>query len=201
MTQKHVNNLQYRIEDPAYIDPNYEIAHFNKYLTDNQIDTTVPENYLQQYLNNININSNYNHDIGISTGLLKYLNSYKSDPIANNPNSHYKQRHIDVNKYYIMKYQSETYILKLIIFFCGLALIGALIFLKGFINESLYIVYLGIIISVAIITIAYNIYNLIYRDNTRFDETDFGYMKTPGTDVNYPDNSLDLEADIDGKCV
>jgi hypothetical protein len=100
-----------------------------------------------------------------------------------------------------MKYQSETYILKLIIFFCGLALIGALIFLKGFINESIYILYLGIIISVAIITIAYNIYNLIYRDNTRFDETDFGYMQKPGTDVNYPDISFNLDADIDGKCV
>jgi len=201
MTQKHVNNPKYNIDDPIYVDPNYDIRYFNKYLTDNQIDRTVPPNYLQQYVNNININSNYNYDIGLSGGFLKYLNSYKSDPNANNPNSNYKQRHIDVNKYYIMKYQSESYILKLIIFFCGLSLVGAFFFLKGFINESLYIVYLGIIISIAMITIAYNIYKLIYRDNTRFDETDFGYMKDPGTDVNYPDISFDLVTDIDTKCV
>jgi hypothetical protein len=203
MTQKHVNNPQYKIDDPAYIDPNYDTKHFNKYLADNQIDRTAPENYLQQYVNNININSNYNYDIGLSNGLLKYLNSYKSDPNANNPNSAYKQRHIDVNNYYIMKYQSETYILKLIIFFCGLSLIGALFFLKGFINESLYILYLGIIISLGIITITYNIYKLIYRDNTRFDEIDFGYMNNPGTDVNYPDISFDFTNPnaIDTKCV
>ena len=192
MTQKHVNNSQYKLNNPNYVDPSYNIKHFNKYLVDNRIGRVVPENYLQQYINNININSNYNYDIGLSTGFLKYLDSYKSDPNVNNPNNAYKQRHIDVNNYYIMKYQSESYILKLIIFFCGLALIGALFFLKGFINESLYIVYLGIIISVALITICYNIYTLIYRDNTHFDEIDFGYMNDPGTDISYVDISFDI---------
>uniref|UniRef100_A0A6C0D187 Uncharacterized protein n=1 Tax=viral metagenome TaxID=1070528 RepID=A0A6C0D187_9ZZZZ len=192
MTQKHVNDSQYKIYDPAYVDPSYNVKDFNTYLKVGGYDRTAPPNYLQQYVNDININSNYNYDIGLSTGLLKYLDSYKSDPNANNPNSAYKQRHIDVNKYYIMKYQSESYILKLIIFFCGLALIGSLFFLKGFINESLYILYLGIIISVAMITIVYNIYKLIYRDNTHFDEIDFGYMNDPGTDVNYPDISFDI---------
>jgi hypothetical protein len=203
MTQKHVNDSQYKINDPKYVNPDYNIKHFNKYLADNQIDTTVPENYAQQYLNNKVINSNYNLDVGLSTGLLKYLDSYKSEPNVNNPNSDYKQRHIDVNTYYIMKYQSESYILKLIIFFCGLALIGSLFFLKGFINESVYILYLGIIISVGIITIAYNIYTLIYRDNTRFDEIDFGYMNDPGTDISYVDISFDLVNPnaIDLKCV
>jgi len=206
MTQKHVNNSQYntyKIDNPNYVDPSYNIQYFNKYLTDNQIDTTVPPNYLQQYVNNLNINSNYNYDLGLSTGLLKYLDSYKSNPNENNPNNAYKQRHIDINNYYILKYQSQIYIFKLIIFFCGLALIGALFFLKGFINESLYIVYLGIIISTALITIAYNTYKLIYRDNTRFDEMDFGYMNDPGTDVNYPDMSFNFinPNAIDMKCV
>jgi hypothetical protein len=58
-----------------------------------------------------------------------------------------------------------------------------LFFLKGFIGETLYIIYLGIIISIGIITIGYNIYNLLYRDNIRFDEYDYGYMSEIGTDI------------------
>jgi hypothetical protein len=189
MTQKHVHNSKYKLNDPAYIDPSYNTEYFIQYLMNND-SVDIPENYLQQYINNTIIDSNYKTDIALSSGFLKYLNSYKSDPNANNANNVYKQRHIDVNNYYIMKYQSESYLLKLIIFFCGLALIGALFFLKGFISESLYIVYLGIIISIALIVISYNIYKLIYRDNTRFDETDFGYANT-GKDISYVDISFD----------
>jgi hypothetical protein len=195
MTQKHVSDKQYRIQDPKYIDPSYNIDHFNKILRDRKVLSYVPTDlleYLQQYSNNINIDGNYNYDMTVSQGLLKYLNSYNSNPI---PNYAYNKRQIDVNNYYIMKYQSETYLLKLIIFFCGLALIGSLFFLKGLIGESLYILYLGIIISVGIIMIVYNIYKLIYRDNMKFDEIDFGYMSTPGTDISY----ADLMPDIDPK--
>ena len=31
MTQKHVNNPQYKIDDPAYIDPNYDTKHFRTF--------------------------------------------------------------------------------------------------------------------------------------------------------------------------
>lgn len=205
MTQKHVNNSQYTINNPEYIDPSYNIKYFNQYLRDNNIDTTVPANYLQEYTNKVNINSNYNFDVGISTGFLKYLDSYKSYPNENNPNEDYKQRHIEINNYYIMKYQSEIYIFKLIIFFCGLAIVGSLFFLKGFINETIYIIYLGIIIASGIIMISYNIYKLIFRDNIRFDETDFGYIKSPGTDISYGELPIDDDANPnkkdDDKCV
>ena len=70
MTQKHVNNSQYRINNPNYVDPDYKTSHFNAYLKAEKIDVLAPENYLQQYLNNRTINRNYNHDIGISQGFL-----------------------------------------------------------------------------------------------------------------------------------
>ena len=129
------------------------------------------------------INSNYSLDISQSYNSLKYLNSYKQKL----GNEIYNERHIDVNKYYIMKYQSESYILKLIIFFCGLSLLGCLFYLKGLIGETLYIIYLGIIISIGIITIIYSIYKLIYRDYYYFDETNYDYMPYPGTDISGQD--------------
>jgi len=195
MTQNHVNDNEYRIDDPKYIDPSYNIKYFNGLLKDENVTTYIPDkllNHAQQYSNNVNVNTNYKNDLYLSTGLLKYLDSYKSKPT---PNNVYNERHIDANKYYIMKYQSETHILKLIIFFCGLALIGSFFFLKGLISQSLYVIYLGIIISIAIIMIIYNIYTLIYRDNRRFDEYNFGYMATPGDH----DESDDTPEETDNK--
>jgi hypothetical protein len=124
-------------------------------------------------------NSDEFRDMMGGVSALRYLNSYKQKP----GNEIYNKRHIDSNKYYIMKYQSESYILKLIIFFCGLALIGCLFYLKGLIGETLYISYLGIIISIGIIAVIYNIYKLIYRDYYYFDETNYDYMRYPGTDI------------------
>jgi hypothetical protein len=128
-------------------------------------------------------NSDSLEDIQKADIALKYVNTYKQKP----GNEIYNERHVDVNKYYIMKYQSESYILKLIIFFCGLALIGCLFYLKGLIGETLYIIYLGIIISIGMITVIYNIYKLVYRDYYYFDEINYGHMGYPGTDISGQD--------------
>jgi uncharacterized membrane protein len=122
-------------------------------------------------------------DISNAYTSLKYVNTYEQKP----GNEIYNKRHIDSNKYYIMKYQSESHILKLIIFFCGLSLIGCLFYLKGLIGETLYIIYLGIIISIGIIMVIYNMYKLIYRDYYYFDESNYGYMSYPGTDMSGQD--------------
>lgn len=154
-------------------------------------------NQTHSYIDNPNYdNSDYQTDLSASTVLLKYLDKYPKPK----PNIIYNERQLEINNYYIMKYKSESYILKLIIFFCGLALIGCLFFYKGFIGETLYITYLGIIISVGIITIIYNVYDLIFRDNQRFDEYDYGYMSL-AIDVsgNKVDNSNDDSDEI--KCV
>lgn len=154
----------------------------------------------QTYIDNPKYDeTDYHTDLSASTALLKYLDKYpkpKHDIV-------YNERQLEINNYYIMKYKSESYIFRLIIFFCGLALIGCLFFYKGFISEILYIIYLGIIISVGIITIIYNVYDLIYRDKRRFDEYDYGYMSLIGTDVsgNTVDNSTNDNDSDKIKCV
>ena len=108
------------------------------------------------------------------------MDSYTNKDISKN--IIYDQKQLDVNNYYILKYKSEIYILQLIIFFCGLSLIGCFFFLKGLIGESLYIIYLGCIITFGMFYIIYNIYDLVYRDNQRFDEYNYGYLQETGTD-------------------
>jgi hypothetical protein len=78
MTQNHVNDNQYRIDNPKYIDPSYNIKYFNKLLEDEHVTTYIPDkllNHAQQYSNNVNVNKNYKNDLYLSTGLLKYLDS------------------------------------------------------------------------------------------------------------------------------
>ena len=136
------------------------------------------------------------------------MNTYQN-PKEPNKNHIYNQKLLDVNNYYILKYKSESNILKLIIYFCGLALIGCFFFLKGFIGEALYIIYLGFIISIGVVYVIYNIYDLKYRDNQRFDEYEYGYMKEPGTDMlgidisgsKINDNELDSNEDKKNKCI
>lgn len=181
------------IEDPEYVDPDYKI----NYLKELKLTRESPnaEGYVKKYNNNLSSAINYNRDLNASKYTLKYLNRYKG-PLVN---SNYHKRQIDVNNYYIMKYQSESYILKLIIFFCGLSLVGSLFYLKGFIEETFYIIYLGIIISLGIMIISYSIYKLVYRDNKKFDESDYGYMPFPGSDISGNDEDEDISGnDISG---
>lgn len=137
------------------------------------------------------------------------MDTYQNSTKEQNKNHIYNQKLLDVNNYYILKYKSESNILKLIIFFCGLALIGCVFFLKGLIGEALYIIYLGFIISIGVIYVIYNIYDLKYRDNQRFDEYEYGYMEEPGTDLSgihvsgnkTNDNELDTKNDEKNKCI
>jgi hypothetical protein len=196
---------------PTYIDdpkhpipsPNYNAEYVNNLgLKVNSPNVNLYQEAQQNYMNS---NYNYSNDLTISDGLLKYLNKYQGKD--KHINLIYGEKQIDVNKYYIQKYQSESYIFKLIIFFCGLALVGCLFFLKGLISETLYIIYLGIIISIGFITIGYTIYNLLFRDNVRFDEYDYGDMSNIGTDIFENDTNIsrvdisNTVYDSENKCV
>lgn len=154
----------------------------------------------QTYIDNPNYDQSiYQTDLSASTVLLKYIDKYPKPK----HNIVYNDRQLEINNYYIMKYKSESYILQLIIFFCGLALIGCLFFFKGFISETLYLIYLGIIISAGIITILYNISDLLYRDKRRFDEYDHGYMSLIGEDmsVSTTNNNSTNDDSNKNKCV
>jgi len=119
------------------------------------------------------------------------MQAIQNVPSQNEQNNIYNQKELDVNNYYILKYKSESEIFKLIIFFCGLALFGCFFFLKGWIGETLYIIYLGFIIAIGLFYVIYKIYDVKYRDNQHFDEYQYGYMQHPGTDLS--DNTIELK--------
>jgi hypothetical protein len=138
-----------------------------------------------------------------------YQDSKDTTEKSKSTNDIYSQKELDVNNYYILKYKSESNILKLIIFFCGLALIGCFFYLKGLIGETLYIIYLGFIIIIGILCVIYKIYDLTYRDNQKFDEYNYGYIQKPGTDIvikpnkksNIEEKEIIIKKDKKNKCV
>ena len=191
----YINNPRYQIPSP-----DYNADYVNSLGL--KVNSPNVKLYQQAQQNYMNSNFNYSNDLTMSDGLLKYINKYqgKDKPI----DLIYGDKQLDVNNYYIQKYKSESYIFKLIIFFCGLALVGCLFFLKGLISETLYIIYLGIIISIGIIMICYTIYNLLFRDNMRFEEYEYGDMSTIGTDISGIDVSkINTKStdDSENKCV
>jgi hypothetical protein len=141
--------------------------------------------------------SNYATDITLSTGLvnkliLSHSNSYSD--VSYNPNN--DERQIKINNYYISKYEAETNVLKQIIFFCGLCIIGCLFYIKGIISEGIYILYLGIIIAVGSIYVCSSIIKLYFRDRIYYDEYDYGLMYDPGKGIDLSYNTYRPEIDV-----
>ena len=157
-------------------------------------------NKIAQYNNFTKEITNYNQDIQFSGGFIRYLNTIKLKDVDNSLND---MRQIDINHYYTSKYNKESNILKQIIFYCCLALVGSFFFLKGLITELFYILYLAIIIFVGFSSVIYSLYNLYFRNSIIFDEYDYPFMKAPGTDMSYNSVTKDTEdtTDTDNKCL
>jgi len=155
------------------VNPNYTPINFDTY----NLDISVNPNFSAE-------KDNYSTDITTSTNFTKLVTSLQMDHSYNLFND---ERQIQINNYYILKYQAESNVLKQIIFFCGLAIIGCLFFMNGLISESVYVLYLGIIIGIGCIYVSYSIYKLMFRDKIRYNEYDFGDMYDPGkgTDLSY----------------
>lgn len=173
------------IDDPNYRIPTYNTGYANDlYLELIGTNDDLVNLYKNQYKNNLIQNKNYEKDAKFSSEVLAHMNEIQRHDKKKIVQKQYKNRQVEINNYYIMKYNSESYIFKLIIFFCGLALIGCLFHLKGYIDDTLYAVYLGIILSVATITIIYNIFLLFFISKRYFDESDYGNLYNIGTDMN-----------------
>jgi hypothetical protein len=191
------------------INPNYKVIDFNnniQYINELSVcsSNTTPYytkgEYISQYKNLKNENTNYKKDIDYSTYLIDVINDIqiKKNSLKQPYNEENEKRQLQINNFYILKYKKESDILKQLIFFCGLALLGCIVFMKGFISEPFYIIYLAIIFVIGLLKILFSIYNLYARDNIIFDETDYSYSSIAGRDLyNISDTSIKIDKDKD----
>jgi len=120
-------------------------------------------------------------DIGASTAVAKQLyafehGAYNQDILKN------QERLIKIDRFYISKYIAQTNILKQIIFFCCLALLGAIFYKRQLISLTVFHFYLVVVFSVMLFYTGVSFYDIYSRDSQNFDEYDFG-ARTSGEDV------------------
>ena len=90
-----------------------------------------------------------------------------------------QHRLIQSDTYYLSKYKAQSMILKTIIFFCCLGLIGTILFHKSLISNLVFTIYLGILLAILFILIAKDTFNIFLRDSFNFNEFDFGFFYKP----------------------
>ncbi len=85
-----------------------------------------------------------------------------------------QERLIKIDRFYISKYIAQTNILKQIIFFCCLALLGAIFYKIQFISQTVFHFYLVVVFSVMLFYTGVSFYDIYSRNSQNFDEYDFG---------------------------
>jgi hypothetical protein len=84
-----------------------------------------------------------------------------------------KKRHIESNTYYIKKYHKEIGLIKTIIFFSCLGLLGFMLSHYGIFSENFLVIYMGILLSFLFVKVFYDLWDIYIRDERNFDEYDF----------------------------
>ncbi len=107
-----------------------------------------------------------------------------------------KERKKDIEEYYHMAYNQQIFLAQLVVFFTVLALLGGGLHRMGLMSETLWMVYLGTIASVAVVVILYYLWDYYTRDATIFPEYDFSryisvYPASPTENV-YTELDLNL---------
>ena len=112
-------------------------------------------------------------DITASTHVANKLYLYENGPDKEDMIKN-QERLIKIDRFYISKYIAQTNILKQIIFFCCLALLGAIFYKRQLISKTVFHFYLVVIFSIMLFYTGTSLYDIYSRDSQNFDEYDFG---------------------------
>jgi hypothetical protein len=130
--------------------------------------------------NNSGGSTNHILDISMSNYYTKML--YDTHNLKDvSQNSINLERNAEVNMYYLLKYNKQIYLLKIIVVTCCIALFGSILYSKSILSSNMYTYYLGVVFGVGFIIAAYSLYDIYIRDSITFDEYDFQY-KPPAPD-------------------
>ena len=144
----------------------------NKVIVDISGATSYSKNQLYQEVKNLH--SNYTKDteyMGIIHNLIETLKGTSVTNLEKTVNHNKKQQ--DIQEYYHQRYEQQIFIVKLVIFFSFIAMVGCLLFNYGIFSVYLLTFYLGFVFSIGFVVIFYYLWDLSVRNKTVFDEYDF----------------------------
>jgi hypothetical protein len=171
----------------------------------NKSDKITKYNNLLTYVNDVGKNISAMEElIGNDNGVMKEGEiSHISDMTDKiNEQLQNKRREIQLNEYYEKKYIKQYSVLKNVIIMLVVILLISALFGSGILSENVFIVLVGIVMAIIVIYGAYEIYDILMRDNYKFDEYHFWYVpphsdRNTGSSVNIP---LELKSDLPSVC-
>jgi hypothetical protein len=134
---------------------------------------------------NVPLTDDVKLDMYMTTGVIKTLYQLEGgDKLIQQRKN--EDRLVEINHYYIAKYQAQTKVLKTFIFFCCLAMIGSILYNKGLITMLTFTIYTGLLGFIMLYVIGRDIFNIFIRDSRNYDEIDYSLSYTPS----FPDIDL-----------
>jgi hypothetical protein len=105
----------------------------------------------------------------------------------------YKKRTMDIQEYYDKNYKQQIVLMKIVLFFSLLALVGGLLLNYEWIGVSFFAVYLGVVLAVGFIVLFYYLWDYYLRDTSNFDEYNFLTYHPPPKPALHDDTLQNLE--------
>jgi len=91
------------------------------------------------------------------------------------------QNNLQIDMYYLLKYNAQIDLLKYMIVTCCVALIGSLVYHSGLFTSMFYTVYLIAVFSIGFLAIIYKYFDIFQRSKLDFNEKDYDMIKPPVT--------------------
>ena len=102
------------------------------------------------------------------------------------------RRNIEIDLFYIEKYNAQINILKYIIFVCCIALFGSILYHNGLLSSDLYTGYLSLVFGIGTFIILYYLFNIFIRKSNRYSEYDYEFIYRPPTIGDPTYNAVEL---------
>jgi 2-oxo-4-hydroxy-4-carboxy--5-ureidoimidazoline (OHCU) decarboxylase len=181
-TIKKIDTLQ-KLKTSLYTNLNdsYKATQLNLLeARDNLVNKVAMSNIAEHELSNTNTN-------------LSVMKNIRND----------KLRMAEINNYYSSKYDTQTTVMKTIIYFCIPILILGILVKKELLPQYIGISIIGVLCGLAIVVIYFQTVDIMRRDNMVFDEYDWGFNPK---NVNLNDNSNDddqpkMRNDLNNVCI
>jgi len=191
-TNCNTHDIHYNNNSNIYIsmptNPNTTLGNISSIIPSIQPFTNkegfdVPYLNKTYYVENVNDNySNFLTDIRYANTYSKFILDLKNTKDLSQ-NIINMQKNIEIDMYYILKYNAQKDLLKYVIFICCIALLGSVAYHTGLIPSAIYTLYLIIVFSLGFVIVIYKYIDIYTRTQTDFNERDFNSIYKPKTDL------------------
>ena len=104
------------------------------------------------------------------------------------------ERMVGINTYYTRRYEEHSYILKYVIFFCGIIILAIFLMKIGIINNTISSIIIIASLAIGFIIVGGRVWDLSRRSNIDYDQYNFGF--NPNDAPPNTTNSTNVKTDM-----